>query len=204
MPLLTAMLRRPSGPRPLAPPEGLAAALQERPLGCVPLAEDGSSWAVATAHQLVILSQAPDDQAPDDAARASSRSDPRVRRYPWDEVEHGSWDAERRAFTLRWTDASRPDLVLSVPAGMRSGEGYRECDVADFARALRQRVEAAIIHSATTTLPSGAPASASIRRDARGRLYCITRPAHCDDEADARALRALENRAADGVGLPTR
>ncbi|MDO5064528.1 MAG: hypothetical protein Q4E00_06020 [Actinomyces bowdenii] len=189
------------------PPDDLLTLVDERVLGAVPLAQDDSSWAVATAHHLLVLSRgahaaagpregdAPDADAPG--------PEPHAERYGWDEVEHGSWDAGERAFTLRWTRMEHPDLVLSVPAGVRREAGYVECDVEPFARALRQRVEAAIVHSATTTLPSGAPASASIRRDARGRLYSITRPAHCTDQADAAALRDLERRAADGVGLPT-
>ena len=184
----------PTGPRPLAPPQDLAVLVEERCLGAVPLAEDDSSWAVATADHLIVLGQEPDD-AEAAGARAAA--------HPWHEVEHGSWDAQERAFTLRWTDAARPELVLRVPAGVRRQGRYQECDVADFARALRQRVEAAIVHSATTVLPSGTPASASIRRDAQGRLYSVTRPAHGQDEADARALRRLEKWAADGVGLPT-
>ncbi|RRD29266.1 hypothetical protein [Actinomyces bowdenii] len=195
------ILRRRAAARP---PADLLALVEERVLGAVPLAQDDSSWAVATAHHLVVLSRGAGAGREDDAPGPGAIGPgPYAERHGWDEVEHGSWDAGERAFTLRWTRMERPDLVLRVPAGVRRETGYVECDVEPFARALRQRVEAAIIHSATTTLPSGAPASASIRRDARGRLYSITRPAHCPDEADAAALRELEKRAADGVGLPT-
>lgn len=208
-PLLDRRSPRPGSakPRPLAPPKDLATLLEERSLGAVPLAEDDSSWAVATADHLVITSQEPGEadaeSEAEDAGQAEDGQGASATRYPWHEVEHGSWDAQERTFTLRWTDAARPELVLRVPAGVRRQGRYQECDVADFARALRQRVEAAIVHSATTVLPSGTPASASIRRDVQGRLYAITRPAHGQDEADAQALRQLEKWAADGVGLPT-
>ena len=88
----------------------------------------------------------------------------------WDEVERGTWDAEEHAFTLRWTQQDRDDLVLKVPAGVRNGDAYASADAAAFAKALRQRVEAAIVHSAVTTLPSGATATASVRRGSDGEL----------------------------------
>ena len=65
--------------------------------------------------------------------------------HPWDEVEQGSWDGQERVFTLRWTQQDREDLTLKVPAGVRNGDAYASADVAPFAKALRQRVEAAII-----------------------------------------------------------
>ena len=120
-------------------------------------------------------------------------------------MERGAWDAEERAFTLRWTQQDRDDLVLKVPAGVRDGDTYASTDVAPFAKALRQRVEAAIVHSAVAALPSGATATASVRRGADGHLYSVTRPTmtQASDKEDAEALQALENRVREGVGLPT-
>ena len=163
--------------------------LREPALGAVPLEADGSAWAVATTGSLVVF---------------NGRSRPTI--HAWDEVEQGSWDAGERAFTLRWTDLDRDDLVLSVPAGTRDGNTYASTDVAPFAKALRQRVEAAIVHSTVTTLPSGAAATASVRRGADGNLYSVTRPtmSQVSDEEDAEALQALENRVREGVGLHTR
>ena len=162
--------------------------LHQPALGAVPLDEDGSAWAAATADALVVF---------------SGRSRPE--HYAWDEVERGFWDAEERAFTLRWTQQDRDDLVLKVPAGVRDGDTYASTDVAPFAKALRQRVEAAIVHSAVAVLPSGATATASVRRGADGHLYSVTRPAmsQVSDKEDAEALQALENRVREGVGLPT-
>ena len=163
--------------------------LHQPVLGAVPLDEAGSAWAAATADALVVF---------------SGRSRPE--HHAWDEVEQGSWDAEERAFTLRWTDLGRAALVLEVPAGLRDGDTYAPTDVAPFAKALRQRVEAAIVHSAVATLPSGVTATASVRRGADGELYSVTRPAmsQVSDEEDHEALQALENRVREGVGLPTR
>lgn len=163
--------------------------LHQPVLGAVLLDEGGSAWAAATADALVVF---------------SGRCKPEY--HAWDEVEQGSWDVEERAFTLRWADLDRDDLVLKVPAGIRDGDTYTPTDVAPFAKALRQRVEAAIIHSAVAMLPSGVIASASVRRGANGNLYSVTRPAasQVSDEEDYEALRALENRVREGVGLPTR
>lgn len=163
--------------------------LHQSVLGAVPLDGDGSAWAAATTDALVIF---------------SGHSKPE--HYAWDEVEQGSWDAGERVFTLRWTDTDRDDLVLSVPAGTRDGSTYASTDVAPFAKALRQRVEAAIVHSAVTTLPSGATATASVRRGVDGHLYSVTQPtmSQVSDEEDVEALQELENRVREGVGLPTR
>ena len=163
--------------------------LHEPALGSVPLDAEGSAWAVATASALVVFTV--------------SRL-PEI--HPWDEVEQGSWDGQERVFTLRWTQQDREDLTLKVPAGVRNGDAYASADVAPFAKALRQRVEAAIIHSAVATLPSGATATASVRRGSDGELYSVTRPliSQVDELEDRQALQELENRVREGVGLPTR
>ena len=163
--------------------------LSEPALGAVPLDAEGSTWAVATASSLVVF---------------NGRSGPET--HPWDEVEQGTWDGQERVFTLSWTQQDRDDLALKVPAGVRNGDAYASVDVAPFAKALRQRVEAAIIHSAVATLPSGATATASVRRGEDGELYSVTRPliSQVDEAEDRRTLRELENRVREGVGLPTR
>ena len=170
------------------PPE-MREQLREPALGAVPLDAEGSAWAVATASALVVFNE---------------RRRPET--HPWDEVEHGTWDGQERVFTLRWTQQDREDLVLKVPAGVRHGSAYASVDVAPFARALRQRVEAAIIHSAVATLPSGTTATASVRRGSDGELYSVTRPliSQVDEAEDRRAIQELENRVREGVGLPTR
>ena len=167
----------------------MRAQLREPSVGAVPLDAEGSAWAVATASSLVVF---------------NGRSGPET--HPWDEVEQGSWDGQDRVFTLRWTQQDRGDLALKVPAGVRNGDAYASVDVAPFAKALRQRVEAAIIHGAVAMLPSGATATASVRRGSDGELYSVTRPliSQVAEAEDRRTLRELENRVREGVGLPTR
>ena len=162
--------------------------LREPALGAVPLNADGSAWAVATTGFLVVFNGCS-----------------RPKTHSWDEVEQGTWDGQERVFILRWSQQDREDLVLKVPAGVRNGDAYASADAAPFAKALRQRVEAAIVHSAVAVLPSGATATASVRRGADGHLYSVTRPAmsQVSDKEDAEALQALENRVREGVGLPT-
>ena len=163
--------------------------LREPALGAVPLDTDGSAWAVATAGALVVFN-------------GSSRP----KTHSWDEVEQGTWDGQERVFILRWSQQDREDLVLKVPAGVRNGDAYASADAAAFAKALRQRVEAAIVHSAVTTLPSGATATASVRRGSDGELYSVTRPliSQVDEVEECQALQELEDRVREGVGLPTR
>ena len=104
-------------------------------------------------------------------------------------------------------------LVLTVPERI-AGAGRGEEPVVDeraFAVALRQRVNAAVVHHATGTLPSGRRATASVRRRADGSLYSVTDPPRAGgdrggrelDPDDVEALLALERRVRDGVGLPT-
>ena len=163
--------------------------LREPALGAVPLEADGSAWAVATTGSLVVFNGCS-----------------RPKTHSWDEVEQGSWDGQERVFTLRWLQQDRKDLVLKVPAGVRNGDAYASADAAAFAKALRQRVEAAIVHSAVTTLPSGATATARVRRGSDGELYSVTRPliSQIVEVEDRQALQELEDRVREGVGLPTR
>ena len=150
---------------------------------------------MATAGSLVIL-----DEDGVDATRT------------WDGVTRGTWDAEERTFTLELLHEAEP-LVLSVPE--RIPKAGRDGDVMvaekDFAVALRQRIDAAIIHHVSDALPSGRRATASVRRRADGSLYSVTDPPRAGgdrggrelDPDDVEALLALERRVRDGVGLPT-
>ncbi|MDU0348123.1 hypothetical protein [Actinomyces sp. MRS3W] len=159
-------------------------------LGAVPLDADGSRWAAATARYLTVVG-----------------ADGVELHRGWHEVERGRWDAEAATFTLTWTDAARAPLELVVPAAVVSGEGSQPVDVARFARALRQGVESALVHSATDTLPGGRRVTVSVRRDARWGLYTASSlpddVAAGLDAADQAALADLNHRVRDGVGLPT-
>ncbi|MDO4242597.1 MAG: hypothetical protein Q4C85_02345 [Actinomyces sp.] len=171
--------------RPARLPAGLTAHLRPGAalLGAVPLAPDGRRWAAATARGLEVLGE--------DGSELSR---------PWHEVARGAWDAGALTFTITWIDAA-PELLLRVTTVVEGGE----VDVAPFARALRERVESALVHSASDTLPSGLRVTVSARRDEDGGLYTVCTPAPPDglDEADRAALVVLERRVRDGVGLPT-
>ncbi|WP_147680362.1 hypothetical protein [Actinomyces ruminicola] len=160
-----------------------------RVLGAVPLADGDSRWAVATARFLTVL-------GPDGVE---------VRRG-WHEVEHGRWDADSATFTLSWTDDSKP-LLLKVPAQIDQGERSVPVDTAPFARALRQGVESALVHTVSGQLPSGRRVTVSVRRDADGRLYTTSNltagVAGGAAPGEQEALEELFRRARDGVGLPT-
>lgn len=158
-------------------------------LGAVPLADDDSRWAVATVHHLTVVGPGGVEL-----------------HRGWHEVEHGRWDAETASFTLTWTDTRQP-LVLVVPEAVSRGERSVPVDIAPFARALRQGVESALVHSVTGQLPGGPRVTVSVRRDVDGRLYTTSNlPPRADgglEAADRAALENLFRRARDGVGLPT-
>lgn len=207
---LAARLRPSRSPRP--PAEALASALEGEPvLAAVPVEPDGARWALATAAHLVITGRG--------AGGVGART------YGWDEIEHGRWDGTERLFTLRPAPiADRADtraaaegpgqepaeIVLAVPTHLMVDGRRRDVDVAPFATTLRQRVEASLVHTTSETLPSGRRVTVSVRRRPDGSLYTATSPALGRAEweelpkADRAALEALERRARDGVGLPTR
>ncbi|WP_159718471.1 hypothetical protein [Actinomyces marmotae] len=162
---------------------------QGRLLGAVPIDEAGESWAVAMTSGLVIVSA--------DALAAE---------HPWDRIDKGSWDAEARAFTLTLSDAPEQRLALTVPARIEQGGAARPVAVDRFARVLRQRVEASLVHLVTRSLPSGAQARIAIRRDADGALYAVAspEPASAATAEDRAELEALLRQARDSVGLDTR
>ena len=160
------------------------AAASEPVLGAVPLDEAGGRWAVAAPSGVIILDEDGIDV-----------------RHAWDRINRGTWDARERTFTLALLDEAEP-LVLVVPD--------RASTATMFALALRQRVNAAIIHHASATLPDGRRITASVRRRPDGVLYSVTDPPVGGGDADRElglddidALTSLEDRVRDAVGLPT-
>lgn len=212
------LLSRRRGARPVAHlPQDLARALPRgcAVLGAVPLRPDGECWLVAAPHALLRLGR---DDGEAGALPASTG---------WDRISRASWDAERRTLTLRLLHDAHGPRVLSVPdavrrppdprgageagqAGGESGAGagavVHDVDERGFARVLRQRVDSAIVHHVSRTLPDGTRATASVRRGADGVLYSTTEPESSEAQPDTlgRALRDLERSAREAVGLPTR
>lgn len=182
--------RRREGPAPADLPAPCRARLPAGAvLAAVPIDEEARSWAVAMAGGLVIVST--------DAPTAD---------HPWDRVDKAAWDAEARTFTLTLSGGPERCLSLTVPDRIVQEGAARPVAVDRFARALRQRVEASLVHLITRVLPSGAQARIAIRRDADGALYAVASPepdsaATWDDRAE---LEALLREAGDGVGLDTR
>lgn len=191
MPLKDFFVRPPVAKLPGALREQLPAA--DEPLGAVPVSPTGERWAVASRQALLLVG----------ADGVESRD-------TWDTVDRGSWNGEERSFHLEWLEAQRPALQLQVPLTL---DGV-DVDPDLFARVLRQRVESAIVHRVSEVLPSGNTANISVRRGADGELYSVCavqsgaggrqRLALSDlSSTDLEAVRALESRARDGVGLHT-
>lgn len=210
------LLSRRRSARPVAHlPRDLARALPRgcAVLGAVPLRPDGECWLVAAPHALLRLGR---DDGEAGALPASTG---------WDRISRASWDAERRTLTLHLLHDAHGPRVLSVPdavrrppdprgagnagnageAGGEAGAVVHDVDERGFARVLRQRVDSAIVHHVSRTLPDGTRATASVRRGADGVLYSTTEPDSSRERTDGlgRALRDLERRAREAVGLPT-
>ena len=209
------LLSRRRGARPVARlPQDLARALPRgcAVLGAVPLRPDGECWLVAAPHALLRLGR---DGGEAGALPASTG---------WDRISRASWDAERRTLTLHLLHDAHGPRVLSVPdavrrppdprgageageeAGAGAGAVVHDVDERGFARVLRQRVDSAIVHHVSRTLPDGTRATASVRRGEDGVLYSTTEPESSEARPDTlgRALRDLERSAREAVGLPTR
>lgn len=187
-------------PRPSLPPAHRARLPRaDRPLGAVPVSDDGDTWALASLPALVLVT-----------------ADRVVSRDPWDAVDRAAWDNGPRTFTVHWVDAARATTILTVPAQIRG----TDVDVEDFARALRQRVESTIVHRVSGALPGGGTATVSVRRREDGSLGTATVLGGGGPDGgarqgrsrgtigalsadDAAALAELEKQARDGVGLPT-
>lgn len=185
------------------PPQTLLSSLPRgtRLLGALPVGTDGTCWLLSTPAALLTVSTSVDEALPLPG------------RLPWDRLSRASWQAEERLLTLRLLGEAA-DRQLWVPPVLRyevggDAEGtleqVREVDEAPLLRSLRERVEAAIIHHVSTTLPSGVRLTASVRRSEDGRLYTALEPsAHADGVAGHSAeVEALLRRVRDGVGLPT-
>lgn len=114
--------------------------------------------------------------------------------HPWEEMVHGTWEGETRSFTVTWVDGTREPLVLRAV-----GE-----EVADFAAALRERIQSSIVHVAGEDLPSGAHARVLIRRSEHGELLSqvtVLGPLAGTDDERVR-IYELERQARSDVGLP--
>ena len=148
----------------------------ERAVAWVPLADGG--WAVAGPAHLALTG--PEGE---------------VTRVAWDDVERGAWEAGTRTFTVH--------LGSPAPLHLVVGTGVPGRDVDGFARVLRQRVEASVVHLVWRTLPDGTRVSASVRRDAEGGLYVRTSPGDPGSPAEAAVLEEVLREARDAVGLPT-
>src|SRR5690554_7466506 len=77
------------------------------------------SWAVVTRDALAVVGE-----------------DGLGQRTAWHEIETGTWDGETRTFTITWADRERPEQPLVLVA----------VDAETFTAALRERVQASVVH----------------------------------------------------------
>jgi hypothetical protein len=114
--------------------------------------------------------------------------------FPWTDVEHAAWDGPARSLRIALGWDGRPDLLVRTASD----------DVYDVSAALRDRVNASIVHVEYLTTTSGGEVRALIRR---GIGWLDLLPARCprppSPPEDLDAVAALERRARAAAGLPT-
>lgn len=116
-----------------------------------------------------------------------------VQRVEWHEIDHASFDAERRTLTVRFTDGAREPLEL-VTAGPRG---------ADVITAVRERVEASVIHQEQTMVADGTRVRVALRRDGDGRVFTqvTTLGSPTLTERDMARIEDLTRRVRATIGL---
>ncbi|MFC7406000.1 hypothetical protein [Georgenia alba] len=157
-------------------PRTIRALLPGSPYATAELAD--GRWAVVTGAELLVASEEGVTQ-----------------RHPWHTVERGRWDGETRTVTVTWVDGSRSPLELRTASD----------EVASFAAALRERVQASVVHSDAAETATGAQIKVYIRRDETGALLSqvtVTGTLRGDGE-ETRVVDEVERRARAAVGLPT-
>lgn len=151
------------------------------PEGAVPredvrIADLPERWALATAHHVLV----------------ERSGEPLVRR--WCDVDHAAVDAEVNVLTIRWADgtpATRLHLVDRTPQA--------------FARTLRERVVASVVHRESVDLPGGGTVRVAVRRDEHDELFSEVLGdgyVDLDDPATRAVVQATEARVRSAVGLP--
>ncbi|WP_324651160.1 hypothetical protein [Georgenia sp. H159] len=156
-------------------PDAVAAHLPpgDKALAFAPLS--GGSWAVVARDALLLVGE-----------------DGLGQRSAWDEVENGAWDGDTGTFTITWADRERPDQPLVLDSD----------DVAVFTSALRERVQASVVHHETITV-DGTRVRATVRRREDGSLYSqLTAfgPLRRSEDVE-RELDELERRVREAVGI---
>lgn len=161
-------------------------------LAALPYADDGLHWLLACRQGLVCTGQ--------DA--------PLPARTGWDLVSHAAWDADERALTIDLLETD--PVTLRVPPLLRRTEAdgtSQAFEVRDkeFAPALRQQVEAAIIHYVRRTLATGERVTVSARRRGDGEIYVAVQGDRGPvSQAGQEELDGVARQMRLDVGLPTR
>ncbi|MFI2752429.1 hypothetical protein ACGIF2_03230 [Cellulomonas sp. P22] len=131
-------------------------------------------WAVATRLALYVLT--------DDA----------VERHPWLDVDRANLTAETMTITVHRVDGTSEDLPLT------------ERGAETFARTLRERVQASVVHSESIALPGGRTVRVAVRHDEDGSLFSqvVGDPTvDLEDPAVAPLVDAAELRVRRAAGL---
>ncbi|HLV05691.1 hypothetical protein [uncultured Georgenia sp.] len=161
--------------RPTRLPDPVAAHLPrgDRPLAAAPMTN--GSWVVVARDALLVVGE-----------------DGLGQRTAWHEIETGVWDGDTRTFTITWADRERPEQSLVL----------EHDDVAVLTAALRERVQASVVHHETIEV-GRTRVRATVRRREDGSLYSLLTafgPLPRDEDVE-RQLDDLERRVREAVGL---
>jgi len=117
-----------------------------------------------------------------------------LRRLPWHEVDHGSWQRESGRLTVTFTDGSRPGQ-------------WRLDEQGHLLQALRERVQASVVLSQELSLSGRRTGRAVIRQDlASGELLeqvVLGRGVRATDPEVAAAVGAALEYLREQVGMPS-
>ncbi|HLS72316.1 MAG TPA: hypothetical protein VK046_00995 [Actinomycetaceae bacterium] len=156
-------------------PEPVAAHLPDgdQPLVSAPLAN--GPWVVVARNALLVVGE-----------------EGLAQRAAWHEIETGTWDGETRTFTIIWADRERGEESLVFDSD----------DVALFTSALRERVQASVVHHETIQIGSTRVRATVRRREDESMYSLITAFGPLPDSPEVeRELDALESRVREAVGL---
>ena len=180
----------------------LAIAPDERLLAAGALADGG--WAAATSARIVHVlaaratgSAEPERRADeeDHAGEAGGASSSRgVQSRPWHDVDRAKFDPATGLLRITWVD--------QAPAWRLHPVDPRKSKIP---QAVRDRVEASVVHAEELSLPGNRTARVAVRRDADGAMFSQVLAGtgvDLDDPQIVHLIDAAEDRARAAAGLP--
>lgn len=109
---------------------------------------------------------------------------------PWTDLESAGWDGDTNTLTLRWIDGTPPTEYVTA-----------DSRVLPLAQAVRERVNASLVHVEMMGTEAGGDVRALIRKDGTGRLFSQVIARGALTPAEEWEVLELEQKAKEAVGL---